>query len=83
MIAQDVNSALEQVLAKMPDNVVTTDTRRDSFNFYKKGLFLQHAYTVTGVKEEDGIFYIIVRNPYANRSRRYKKDSTTKETDKM
>ena len=28
MIAQDVNSALEQVLAKMPDNVVTTDTIR-------------------------------------------------------
>ncbi len=60
------------------NNVVTTDTRRDSFNFYKKGLFLQHAYTVTGVKEEDGIFYIIVRNPYANRSRRYKKDSKGK-----
>ena len=28
MIAQDVNSALEQVLAKMPDNVVTKDTIR-------------------------------------------------------
>ena len=28
MIAQDVNSALEQVLAKMPYNVVTTDTIR-------------------------------------------------------
>lgn len=28
MIAQDVNQALEQVLAKMPDNVVTTDTIR-------------------------------------------------------
>ena len=28
MIAQDVNSALEQVLAKMPNNVVTTDTIR-------------------------------------------------------
>ena len=28
MIAQDVNRALEQVLAKMPDNVVTTDTIR-------------------------------------------------------
>lgn len=28
LIAQDVNSALEQVLAKMPDNVVTTDTIR-------------------------------------------------------
>ena len=26
VIAQDVNSALEQVLAKMPDNVVTADT---------------------------------------------------------
>lgn len=26
MIAQDVNQALKQVLAKMPDNVVTTDT---------------------------------------------------------
>ena len=25
MIAQDVNRALEQELAKMPDNVVTTD----------------------------------------------------------
>lgn len=28
MIAQDVNSALKQVLAKMPDNVVTKDTIR-------------------------------------------------------
>ena len=28
LIAQDVNSALKQVLAKMPDNVVTTDTIR-------------------------------------------------------
>ena len=28
LIAQDVNHALEQVLAKMPDNVVTTDTIR-------------------------------------------------------
>ena len=28
MIAQDVNRALEQVLTKMPDNVVTTDTIR-------------------------------------------------------
>ena len=28
MIVQDVNSALEQVLAKMPDDVVTTDTIR-------------------------------------------------------
>ena len=28
IIAQDVNRALEQVLAKMPDNVVTTDTIR-------------------------------------------------------
>ena len=28
MIAQDVDRALEQVLAKMPDNVVTTDTIR-------------------------------------------------------
>ena len=28
MIAQDVNQALEQVFAKMPDNVVTTDTIR-------------------------------------------------------
>lgn len=28
MIAQDVNRALEQVLVKMPDNVVTTDTIR-------------------------------------------------------
>ena len=28
MITQDVNRALEQVLAKMPDNVVTTDTIR-------------------------------------------------------
>ena len=27
-ITQDVNRALEQVLAKMPDNVVTTDTIR-------------------------------------------------------
>ena len=26
MIAQDVNQALKQVLVKMPDNVVTTDT---------------------------------------------------------
>lgn len=36
MIAQDVNRALEQVLAKMPDNVVTTDVnnlslREDSY----------------------------------------------------
>ena len=28
MIAQDVNQALKQVLVKMPDNVVTTDTIR-------------------------------------------------------
>lgn len=28
LIAQDVNSALEQVLAKMPDDLVTTDTIR-------------------------------------------------------
>ena len=28
MITQDVNRALEQVLAKMPDDVVTTDTIR-------------------------------------------------------
>lgn len=28
MIAQDVNQALKQVLLKMPDNVVTTDTIR-------------------------------------------------------
>ena len=28
MIAQDVDQALKQVLVKMPDNVVTTDTIR-------------------------------------------------------
>ena len=36
MIAQDVNRALEQVLAKMPDNVVTTDANNLSLRFKKR-----------------------------------------------
>ncbi len=36
MIAQDVNRALEQVLAKMTDNVVTTDANNLSLRFKKR-----------------------------------------------
>ena len=51
MIAQDVNSALEQVLAKMPDNVVTTDTIR----CYRNSL------TIAELKDTAGIAMRTVR----------------------
>lgn len=51
MIAQDVNQALEQVLLKMPDNVVTTDTIR----CYRNCL------TIAGLKDTAGIAMRTVR----------------------
>lgn len=51
IIAQDVNRALEQVLAKMPDNVVTTDTIR----CYRNCL------TIAELKDTAGIAMRIVR----------------------
>lgn len=47
MIAQDVNQALKQVLLKMPDNVVTTDTIR----CYRNCL------TIAELKDTAGIAY--------------------------
>lgn len=53
LIAQDVNRALEQVLAKMPDNVVTTDTIR----CYRNCL------TIAELKDTAGIaMYTVRRN---------------------
>lgn len=51
MIAQDVNRALEQVLATMPDNVVTTDTIR----CYRNNL------TISELKDTAGIAMRTVR----------------------
>lgn len=51
MIAQDVNRALEQVLAKMPDNVVTTDTIRCYRNYL----------TIAELKDTAGIAMRTVR----------------------
>lgn len=51
MIAQDVNRALEQVLATMPDNVVTTDTIR----CYRNNL------TIAELKDMAGIAMRTVR----------------------
>ena len=51
LIAQDVNRALEQVLAKMPDNVVTTDTIR----CYRNCL------TIAELKDTAGIAMYTVR----------------------
>ena len=51
MIAQDVNQALKQVLLKMPDNVVTTDTIR----CYRNCL------TITELKDTAGIAMRTVR----------------------
>ena len=51
LIAQDVNRALEQVLAKMPDNVVTTDTIRCYRNYL----------TIAELKDTAGIAMRTVR----------------------
>ena len=51
LIAQDVNRALEQVLAKMPGNVVTTDTIRCYRNFL----------TIAELKDTAGIAMRTVR----------------------
>ncbi len=51
MIAQDVNQALKQVLMKMPDNVVTTDTIR----CYRNSL------TIAELKDTAGIAMRTVR----------------------
>ena len=51
MIAQDVNQALKQVLVKMPDNVVTTDTIR----CYRNCL------TIAELKDTAGIAMCTVR----------------------
>lgn len=51
MIAQDVNRALEQVLATMPNNVVTTDTIR----CYRNNL------TIAELKDTAGIAMRTVR----------------------
>ena len=51
MIAQDVNQALKQVLLKMPDNVVTTDTIRCYRNFL----------TIAELKDTAGIAMRTVR----------------------
>lgn len=51
MIAQDVNQALKQVLVKMPDNVVTTDTIRCYRNYL----------TIAELKDTAGIAMRTVR----------------------
>lgn len=51
MIAQDVNQALKQVLAKMPNNIVTTDT----IHRYRNCL------TITELKDTAGIAMRTVR----------------------
>ena len=51
MIAQDVNQALKQVLLKMPDNVVTTDTIRCYRNYL----------TIVELKDTAGIAMRTVR----------------------
>lgn len=51
MIAQDVNQALKQVLLKMPDNVVTTDTIRCYRNYL----------TIAELKDTAGIAMRTVR----------------------
>lgn len=51
MIAQDVNQALEQVLLKMPDNMVTTDTIRCYRNYL----------TIAELKDTAGIAMRTVR----------------------
>lgn len=67
-IFNDIQAALRS------NNVVTASASRGN-KFYSKGLFLQHCYTVIDAYENDGFKYVVVRNPYANRSRVYEKDS--------
>lgn len=54
--------------------VVTASASRGN-RIYRKGLFFRHVYTVIGTEERGGYKYVIVRNPYANRSRKYVQDS--------
>lgn len=55
-------------------NIVTAYADRGS-SIYSKGLFLNHCYTVIDAYEKGCFKYVVVRNPYANRSRVYEKDS--------
>lgn len=59
------------------EKVVTAFASRGS-KLYGKGLFFSHVYSVIDVFEKNGFKFVVVRNPYANRSRIYKKDSKGK-----
>ncbi len=67
-IFKDIQKNLEK------GNIVTASADR-RYRIYSKGLFLKHCYTVIGTNEKNSFKYVVVRNPYANRSRVYKKDS--------
>jgi len=58
--------------------VITALANKGDSTLYKKGLFLRHEYTILDVKEENGFKFVIIRNPYANRSRKYVQDNKGK-----
>ena len=60
--------------ALLSEKIVTASAYRDR-KLYRKGLFFCHVYSVIDAFEKNGFKFVVVRNPYANRSRIYKKDS--------
>lgn len=82
-VAAEYEEEVLEIFNKIKENLekgnIVTAGASQGLSIYSKGLFLKHCYTVIGTKEDDeegcGFKYVTVRNPYANRSRIYEKDS--------
>lgn len=70
--------AFDKIKNSIKNKKVVTASASRGYKLYKKGLFLNHCYTVIGTSEKNNYKYVIVRNPYANRSRVYTQDSHNK-----
>lgn len=71
--SSEVSQVYENIKSATNFHKVVTAGASRGIKIYSKGLFLMHTYTILGVEEKGGKKYVIVRNPYAGRSRVYEK----------
>lgn len=69
--SSEVNKIYKNIKNATDSHKVVVAGASRGIKIYSKGLFLMHAYTVLDVEEKSGKKYVIVRNPYAGRSRVY------------
>ena len=69
---QEALQLYEKIKKALASGKIVTASASRGIRLYRKGLFFCHAYSVIDAFEKNGFKFIVVRNPYANRSRIYK-----------